>query len=336
MLNEIWRFSWLRVTSLLGLLASLVACAGAPPTVPATALTDPSLPQLRLRGHVFHAEAFGDASLPVLIVLHGGPGADYRYLLGLAALADRYRVVFYDQLGSGLSERVPAAQITVQSFVDDLDAVVQHHAGQRAVHLLGHSWGAMLATAYAGAHPQRVASLVLAEPGFLDADSLAGLQGGAWPGWRRIFGMSRAWLAQWRVSERDDPYARRDWLIQQMLVIAQPDEALCNGRLPELQGWRAGSPAFDATLGRMMDDAAFAQSLDFARGVEHLRSPVLFLRGACNQAQGEAHQRRMMARFPASSRPQLLSIADAGHFMFNDQPEASMAAVRGFLAAVPP
>jgi pimeloyl-ACP methyl ester carboxylesterase len=44
-------------------------------------------------------------------------GADYRYLLPLKALADDYRVVFYDQRGTGLSPRVPADSITLDSFV---------------------------------------------------------------------------------------------------------------------------------------------------------------------------------------------------------------------------
>ncbi|MDT9001799.1 alpha/beta hydrolase [Paucibacter sp. APW11] len=308
----------------------LAACSTVAPTV----TQDLTLPRVQLRGHWLHAEAHGPANAPVLIVLHGGPGADYRYLLGLQALADRYRVVFYDQLGSGLSERVPAEQITVQSFIDDLDAVVAHFGRQRPVHLLGHSWGAMLASAYAGAHPDKIASLVLAEPGFLDQASLAGLQQrGAWPGWRQVAGVSAAWLGQWLVRGEGDAYARDDWFVQQMVALAQPATALCEGRLPPLQGWRGGSPAFQATLGRMMSDKAYASSLDFSRGLAQLQAPVLFLRGSCNEAQGEAHQRRMMALFPPASQARLQRIDGAGHFMFNDQPAASLGAVRQFLDA---
>ncbi|MCH7344703.1 alpha/beta hydrolase [Pelomonas sp. CA6] len=318
---------WLQRLAGLGLLCLLPGCM----QLPATVDQDPQLPQLQLRGHRFHVRSFGDPAAPVLVVLHGGPGADSRYLLGLAALADRYRVVFYDQLGSGLSERVPPAQISVDSFIADLDAIVDHHSPGRPVHLLGHSWGAMLASAYAGRHPQRVARLVLAEPGFLDADTLAAFDGGR-PGWRAMLGFATAWLGKWRVASAGDPYARDDWFLQAVFPLTQPENTRCSRAQPPLQAWRFGSPAFQATVGRMMDDPAWGRTLDFARGLEHFHGPVLFLHGACNRAQDEAYQRRLMQRFSAQSHARLQTLADAGHFMFNDQPQASLAAVRGFLA----
>lgn len=299
--------------------------------VPRTVADDPTLPQLALNGHKLHVEAFGNTDAPVVLVLHGGPGADYRYLLALSALADQYRVVFYDQLGSGLSQRVPASQITVNSFVADLDAVVQHFSPTRPVHIVGHSWGAMLASAYAGAHPDKVDRMVLAEPGFLDADTLSGLPSGGWPGWRVVTGFAKAWLGKWWMATGGDPYARDDWFLLQILPLTQGQDALCKGQLPPLQAWRFGSPAFEATLGRMMQDPEWGKGLNFAQGLDRYTGRVLFLRGACNQAQGESVQRRMMAKFNSSSDAQLLTIAQAGHFMFNDQPTASIAAVRSFL-----
>lgn len=314
-------------------LACLLALSNLPAMgeVPRTVVDDPTLPQLALNGHRLHVEAFGDTDAPVVVVLHGGPGADYRYLLGLSALADHYRVVFYDQLGSGLSQRVPASQITVDSFVADLDAVVQHFSPKRPVHIVGHSWGAMLASSYAGAHPDKVDRMVLAEPGFLDADTQAGLPSGGWPGWHVVVGFTRAWLGKWWIATHGDPYARDDWFLLQVLPLTQGQDALCKGTLPPLQAWRFGSPAFEATLGRMMNEPEWGKTLNFARNLERYTGRVLFLRGACNQAQGESVQRRMMAKFSPRSDAQLITIAEAGHFMFNDQPAASVAAVRGFL-----
>ncbi len=299
--------------------------------VPRTVVDDPTLPQLQLNGHTLHVEAFGNTDAPVLVVLHGGPGADYRYLLGLSALSDHYRVVFYDQLGSGLSERVPASQITVDSFVADLDAVIQHFSPKRPVHIVGHSWGAMLASAYAGAHPDKVDRMVLAEPGFLDADTMAGLPAGGWPGWHVVAGFAKAWLGKWWIDTRGDRYARDDWFLLQVLPLTQGQDVLCQGRLPPLQAWRFGSPAFEATLGRMMNEPEWAKTLNFAQNLGRYTGRVMFLRGACNQAQGESVQRRMMDKFSPQSAAQLFTIAEAGHFMFNDQPAASLDAVRGFL-----
>ncbi len=299
--------------------------------VPRTVVDDPTLPQLALNGHKLHVEAFGNINAPVVVVLHGGPGADYRYLLALSALAKDYRVVFYDQLGSGLSQRVPASQITVKSFVADLDAVIQHFSPKLPVHIVGHSWGAMLASAYAGAHPDKVDRMVLAEPGFLDTDTLAGLPSGGWPGWQVAAGFAKAWLGKWWIAAHGDPYARDDWFLLQILPLTQGKDELCNGQLPPLQAWRFGSPAFEATLGRMMRKPEWGKTLNFAQGLERYTGRVLFLRGACNQAQGESVQRRMMAKFSQASDAQLITIAQAGHFMFNDQPTVSVEAVRSFL-----
>lgn len=119
--------------------------------VPKTVDQDPSLPAIALNGTVLHAETFGHPDSAMLVVVHGGPGADYRYLLNCRAFAaDGYFVVFYDQRGAGLSRRHGREAFTLQVTIDDLDAVIEHYhssAGQK-VFLLGHSWGAMLATAY--------------------------------------------------------------------------------------------------------------------------------------------------------------------------------------------
>src|SRR5262245_47876616 len=55
--------------------------------VPKTVDEDPALPALQLADTRLHAEAFGDPAAPLVIVLHGGPGSDYRSMLDLTALA---------------------------------------------------------------------------------------------------------------------------------------------------------------------------------------------------------------------------------------------------------
>ena len=308
-----------------------MAAHAAAPTVPFTTAQDPHLPALTVNGYRFHAQSFGNDTQPVLIVLHGGPGGDYRYLLGLQALSDVRRVVFYDQRGTGLSPRVPAEAISVDGYLADLDAIVQRVSPGRPVDLLGHSWGAMLASAYTGRHPEKVRRLVLAEPGFLDRDTMDAAMGGGWPGWAVVGGMARAWLSQWLVDTGGDPHARRDWLIGQMMALFQTD-ATCDGRVPQLEGWRAGSTVFDAMVGRMGEDPAYAASLNFHRGVEAFTGPVLFLTGQCSPRMGEAQQRRHMVHF---RQARLVNLPDAGHAMFNDQPAAAMDTVRRFLTEQP-
>jgi proline iminopeptidase len=99
--------------------------------------------------------------LPV-IVLHGGPGFDHRYLLpDLDRLSDAFRLIYYDQRGRGQSAwNGPPAPASLQIEMDDLERVRQHFQLERAA-LLGHSWGGLLAMEYAIRHPERVSRLLL-------------------------------------------------------------------------------------------------------------------------------------------------------------------------------
>jgi proline-specific peptidase len=97
-----------------------------------------------------------------LLVLHGGPGAPHNYLEPLGALAQSGRpVVFYDQLGGGNSDRPDDPTLwNIDLFVEEVGAV-RRELGLQRVHVLGHSWGAMLALSYALRHPSGLLSLVL-------------------------------------------------------------------------------------------------------------------------------------------------------------------------------
>ena len=139
--------------------------------VPKTVDEDPSLPSISVNGTLLHAESFGNPGDPMIVMIHGGPGGDYRSLLGAQAYAaDSFLVVFYDQRGTGLSQREDASVFSegaVPLMVADLDAVIQHYrqSTSQKVILIGHSWGAMLATAYINQYPDKVDGVVLAEPG---------------------------------------------------------------------------------------------------------------------------------------------------------------------------
>src|SRR5262252_8407662 len=84
--------------------------------VPPTVAEDRALPASEMNGSRFHVETRGDPSKPVIVMLHGGPGGDYRSLLRLSdrfegySLADDYFLVYWDQRGAGLSERVDRAE----------------------------------------------------------------------------------------------------------------------------------------------------------------------------------------------------------------------------------
>jgi L-proline amide hydrolase len=99
-----------------------------------------------------------------LLALHGGPGAAHDYLESLDALVKTgRRVIYYDQLGCGNSsipEKKPDMW-TVKLFVEEVDAVRQA-LGLERIHLLGQSWGGMLAMEYMLTQPKGIVSLTIA------------------------------------------------------------------------------------------------------------------------------------------------------------------------------
>ncbi len=100
-----------------------------------------------------------------LLCLHGGPGSTHNYFEPLEQLASNgRRVVLYDQLGCGKSDRPDDAELwTLELFLDEV-GTVRDALGLERVHLLGSSWGSMLGIEYALRRPAGLVSLTLNSP----------------------------------------------------------------------------------------------------------------------------------------------------------------------------
>jgi proline iminopeptidase len=110
-------------------------------------------------GRVWY-RSVGEGGAP-LLCLHGGPGFTHYYLEALEDLADRRRVVFYDQLGCGRSDRPDDVSLwTVDRFVEEL-VTVRSALGLDRLHLFGSSWGGMLAEQYVLDRKPELVSLTL-------------------------------------------------------------------------------------------------------------------------------------------------------------------------------
>ena len=144
--------------------------------VPKTVIEDNNLPAITVNGIRLHSEAWGHPHNNLIVVIHGGPGGDYREMLNCKDLAEQgFRVIFYDQRGSGLSQRLSKSKYvdngvsTLDTFYNELRGVINHYKkySDQKVFLLGHSWGAMLATGFTGKYPELVDGLISSEPGGL-------------------------------------------------------------------------------------------------------------------------------------------------------------------------
>ena len=99
-----------------------------------------------------------------VITIHGGPGVPHNYLETISALSDERPVVFYDQLGCGRSERPSDRSLwRVDRFVEEIECL-RKELGFSTIHLLGQSWGTILACEYSVKYPSFVESLVLSGP----------------------------------------------------------------------------------------------------------------------------------------------------------------------------
>jgi proline iminopeptidase len=106
----------------------------------------------------------GSGTATPLLLLHGGPGVSSDSLEPLAKLSDDRPVIFYDQLGSGKSDRPSDVSLWyAQRFVEEL-SLVRDALRLKKVHIFGHSWGTMLAVDYMLTKPSGVKSLILASP----------------------------------------------------------------------------------------------------------------------------------------------------------------------------
>jgi len=303
--------------------------------VPETVAQDPSLPHFTIDGVTYHAETFGDPSNPVVITLHGGPGADYRSILSLQALADEYFVVFFDQRGAGLSPRVDPEEITLESAIEDLDSIVDYFGKGQKVDIVGHSWGAMLASAYLGRYPAKVDHAVLAEPGFLNSEFAKKWAEGV--PLRFTSGVLYYFLKTKFESlhiNGPDEHASNDYFAHQWNLYPGSDHPqigyYCEGVRPDKDSsWRFGTQAGDALQQEAVDaDGNF--DINLAEGVENFTNTVLFMTGECQQEIGAEFQSQQMKLFP---RAELAVIPDAGHEMFLENPDASVTTVRDYLNA---
>ena len=316
--------------------------ADRPEPIAKTVSDDPSLPYLDVNGVRLHLQTFGDPNDPVVVVLHGGPGDDHLMLLSLVPLSDEYFLVFYDQRGSGLSERVSNEDLTYEGMRSELGAIIDHFSPDEPVRLVGHSWGAMLASGYMGQHSDRVLQAVLAEPGFLTPDAgeaFLEVTGGM-PD-LSVELLSALWwtFMESRHIDGPDDDARIDYKMLRLATTDVEDHPLagyfCGGK-PDpdaVAHFRFGTRANLFGQSNMMGDDGSLKA-PFADGVDAFPNKVLFMTGACNTYIGVEHQKKFhLALFQET---ELVVIEGAGHLMFGDQPERSMEVIRGYFEEIQP
>lgn len=98
-----------------------------------------------------------------VVMVHGNPSWSFYYRNLVLALKDRYRAIVPDHIGCGLSDKPGDSRYayTLESRVDDLEALLDHLGLRNNLTLVLHDWGGMIGMAFAHRHPERIKRLVL-------------------------------------------------------------------------------------------------------------------------------------------------------------------------------
>lgn len=294
-------FRLLSVVEVFTFLFSLISCSDladplAPGAlVPLTVDEDNSLPSQMINGTLLHVETYGNPTDPIIIMIHGGPGGDYRSLLEAKAFAnDSFFVVFYDQRGTGLSERVPASDFAeVQIMIDDLDALISHYrlTDDQKVFLIGHSWGAMLATGYINQYPSKIDGAVLAEPGGFTWDQVMEYLSRSNHIYFFSEALNDALFPEQIFAGRDED----EILDYKFAYFATFENAPGNtiGNAGPYPFWRSG-----AVASKSMIEIGETQGLDFTAHLQGYDKRILFTYSELNTAYGEDWAKTVGAAYP--------------------------------------
>lgn len=306
----------------------------AEPYLPRRAATSRPLP---LRGLRYHLQEWGDRAQatpqrPTLVMVHGwmDVGASFQFVVdALAVLPDSpQHIVAPDWRGFGLTGPSGSDSYWYPDYLGDLDALLDAVSPDAPVDLLGHSMGGNVVMSYAGVRPQRVRRLV-------------NIEGFGLPAARAEDAAPR--LASW-LDELRQPMALKDYAsIDEVAARLRAN----NPRLaPDRAAWLAGHWARPDAQGRwqVLGDPAHKRSNPALYRVEEvlaiwraITAPLLWVDGAETDIGRWWHGRYTRAEFDQRldcvADCRRVTLADAGHMLHHDQPEALARVLQAFLAA---
>jgi proline iminopeptidase len=264
-------------------------------------------------------ETFGDAGAEIpIIAVNGGPGLSHAYMMQndlWQRVAAHRLVILYDQRGTGASKRVESnAPQSMNAQVADLDAIRNALALDR-VAVLGDSYGGMIAMAYAAAHPEHVARLIL-------SDSAA-------PSWKSLV----------HLLPQVFPDREQQGAAEAKKLAADPAAAAQSGFVNHMRMCFYSTDLRDAYLAHMGDlgfvpavGAAVqkaTENLDLTSKLPGFKFPTLVITGRYDMNVAPLTAWRMARAIPGA---QLVFFEKSGHLPAYEEPDKYLKVLDGFLA----
>jgi len=266
-----------------------------------------------------------------LVAVHGGPGNSLTSILpDLEPLAKNRRVIYYDQRGNGRSDLIKDREkLSISKHIEDLEAVRTHFKLNKMT-LLGNSWGGLLISYYAAAHPDKVERMILHSPAeptqALMFEAIDEIQS------RLDQRYDRAQRERFRVVSNpqtwlkaDDPRAVCREFFQMIfpVYVSKPESVkllkgdVCSGSEDAVRNQQFVNQQIWRTLG----------SWNLLPSLGVVKAPVLVIHGAADPIPVESSE----AWASAMPNARLLIINGAGHIPQIEQPEIFFKAVETFL-----
>jgi pimeloyl-ACP methyl ester carboxylesterase len=286
-----------------------------------------------IREMPYHVRVWGEPvpGTPPLVLLHGwmDVGASWQFMVD--ALSTSRWIIAPDWRGFGLSKAfTPVDSYWFPDYMADLDALLDHYAGQQLVDLVGHSMGGNVAMMYGGVRCARIRRLINLE-GFGMPETRAAQAPGRYAQWLNEVKALRQGENALKAYDSPEAVARRLMKTNPRLAPDKADWLARQWAAPNAQGqWEILGDAAHKVV------SAHLYRVDEAIEIyRHITAPVLSVT-ASDDSLGQWWKGRFtLAEFHERIKavPQLRSavVNDAGHMLHHDQPQLLARLVEDFL-----
>ena len=271
-----------------------------------------------------------DSELAPVVLAHGGPGASHDYIEPIAELARSGRAcILYDQVGCGRSEHLPDAAAefwTVDLFKRELLDLTRTLGIDGRYHMLGQSWGGMLAMEHALDHPPGLLSIIV-------ADSPASML--LWVEEANRLRRELPADVQAALTEHEEAGTTDDPAYEAAVEVFYRRH-LCRVEWPDCLQRSFANIAADPTVYHTMNGPSefhcigSLRTWDITDRLHEIDVPTLLVSGAYDEATplivGTIHE-----RIPGST---WVLLEQSSHTPHLEEPEAFLSAVEAFLAEV--
>jgi proline iminopeptidase len=273
----------------------------------------------------YESEGSGQA----LVLIPAGPGVPHSYFHPhFSPLSKAYRVIYYDAFGTGKSDRAGTGQ--TYTFARDVENVegLRKALGLGKIDVLGHSYGGMVAQAYALRYPESVQKLILADSSWGGEMSQAHRDNALYElrnqypeTYERVMSIHEKGFRTCSKQYRDADDSPPGFLLfydnsafQTLIKTGEPPdpEVLC---------------AIYGDDGDFVPGPEMAK-LDFHTQLKSLKMPILILSGRFDRGMLPRYAVQFKTYAPQA---QFIMFEKSGHFPFIEEPEEFVRVVKEFL-----